>query len=134
MATSLAQLQAAAVANAASNHGGSPAMTDPRLQVTFYIPNTVHYLCTSFVVSSITLFSTPLSFFLMFDLAHWMFQNLAAAGLAGIRNAHSGAFGGIHAAQPGQAGHLPVNTAGLSLQAQAVANQTAAYAGALPAA
>jgi hypothetical protein len=92
LATSLAQLQAAAVANAASNHGGSPAMTDPRL------------------------------------------QNLAAAGLAGIRNAHSGAFGGIHAAQPGQAGHLPVNTAGLSLQAQAVANQTAAYAGALPAA
>merc|ERR1719510_2221341 len=92
LATSLAQLQAAAVANAASNHGGSPAMTDPRL------------------------------------------QNLAAAGLAGIRNAHSGAFGGIHAAQPGQAGHLPVNTAGLSLQAAAVANQTAAYAGALPAA
>jgi hypothetical protein len=81
-----------------------------------------------------TLFSTRLSFFLIFDLAHWMFQNLAAAGLAGIRNAHSGAFGGIHAAQPGQAGHLPVNTAGLSLQAQAVANQTAAYAGALPAA
>jgi len=92
LATSLAQLQAAAVANAAGNHAGSPGMTDPRL------------------------------------------QNLAAAGLAGIRNAHTGAFGGIHAAQPGQPGHLPVNTAGLSLQAAAVANQTAAYAGALPAA
>ena len=73
-------------------------------------------------------------FFMIFYLALWMFQNLAAAGLAGIRNAHSGAFGGIHAAQPGQAGHLPVNTSGLSLQAAAVANQTAAYAGALPAA
>ena len=36
LATSLAQLQAAAVANAASNHGGSPAMTDPRLQVRLY--------------------------------------------------------------------------------------------------
>ena len=61
---------------------------------------------------------------------------MAAAGLAGIRNAHgSGVFGGIHtaAAQHG-AGHLPVNAAGLSLQAAAVANQTAAYAGALPAA
>lgn len=33
LATSLAQLQAAAVANAAGNHGGSPGMTDPRLQV-----------------------------------------------------------------------------------------------------
>ena len=127
MATSLAQLQAAAVANAASNHGGSPAMTDPRLQVTLYILNSSRPLHNF-------LFSTRLMFFLIFDLAHWMFQNLAAAGLAGIRNAHSGAFGGIHAAQPGQAGHLPVNTAGLSLQAAAVANQTAAYAGALPAA
>ena len=58
-------------------------------------------------------------------------QNLTAAGLAGIRNAHAGTFGGIHATQPG---HLPVNAAGLSLQAAAVANQTAAYAGALPAA
>ena len=48
-----------------------------------------------------------------------------------MRNAPTGAFGGIHAAQPG---HLPVNAAGLSLQAAAVANQTAAYAGALPAA
>ena len=60
-----------------------------------------------------------------------LLQNLAAAGLAGIRNAPTGAFGGIHPAQPG---HLPVNAAGLSLQAAAVANQTAAYAGALPAA
>ena len=33
LATSLAQLQAAAVANAAGNHAGSPGMTDHRLQV-----------------------------------------------------------------------------------------------------
>ena len=32
LATSLAQLQAAALSNAAGNHG-SPGMTDPRLQV-----------------------------------------------------------------------------------------------------
>ena len=36
LATSLAQLQAAAVANAAGNHAGSPGMTDPRLQVRNY--------------------------------------------------------------------------------------------------
>ena len=44
LATSLAQLQAAAIANAANNHGGSPGMTDPRLQVCSY-----HYPRTSII-------------------------------------------------------------------------------------
>ena len=35
LATSLAQIQAAAAANVAGNHGGSPGMTDPRLQVSY---------------------------------------------------------------------------------------------------
>ena len=102
-------------------------MTDPRLQVS--IGN-----ATGGDVNILALKSY--SEYKLFQTNHYCFvkQNLAAAGLAGIRNAHTGAFGGIHAAQPGQPGHLPVNTAGLSLQAAAVANQTAAYAGALPAA